>query len=65
MPGIPCPKCDGTAHVTRRTRKGRGKVTRVRCCSHCGHQFRTAERVESKAHPPKCVTPATSHAQAA
>lgn len=65
MPGIPCPRCDATAHVTARTRKGRGKVTRVRRCTHCGHAFRTAERVESKAHRTQCVTPATSRKRAA
>jgi transcriptional regulator NrdR family protein len=67
-PGIPCPKCNQTTHQILNTRKSRGRVIRVRCCSSCNHTFRTGERVESNAQrrqARRSVTNDTSPSKAA
>jgi hypothetical protein len=50
-PGLVCRGCGGvTWHVTR-TRLGPACVRRWRTCAACDHEVRTAERIESDAHP--------------
>lgn len=49
--GIPCPACGGVRwHVTH-SRPSFGCVRRWRTCLGCKHKIRTAERIETGAHP--------------
>lgn len=47
MTGIPCPKCGHTRHRVTSNKPRRRKIVRVRKCKKCGHEIRTAERIES------------------
>jgi Zn ribbon nucleic-acid-binding protein len=45
--GLVCPGCSSARLDVTRTQRHPGRIVRVRRCLDCGHQMRTAERVES------------------